>query len=776
MLTRDRLGAFVAVLFGTAVVALTLSLLASAKPRVPERFDGVAVAARGPGVTTPADPFPEARPWSSAEATAVAARLAALPGVTAAVPDRPFYAQPVLDGVPVATVQQAQGWASSVLAPDPLVAGRPAQSAHEVVIPRSWGIPVGGTVTVLTATGPGSWTVTGLITAERLYVSDATAVSSAPGVRVIGLTGHPDPEQVQRAVPDATVLHGSTLGDLEPRADARTRWIGMQVLTAMTALSAFACVFVIASTFALTVHQRRREFGLLRATGATPAQVRRTVVREAVIVGAIAGLAGTLLGLLTAPAIGRVLIDAGFEPESFSVSTQPWPLLAGLLAGPVISVAGSFVAARRASRIGPLAALRLAVVEDRPMTRTRWIVGLLFVAVGVAAGAGTLATDDLSDLATFALLGVMALIVSATVLAPAAVPLIVRVLLCPVRGPIGTVMRESALAGARRTASTAAPVLLTVAFAVFITGNVQTSSAAYADHRAEAAGAGTVLIPDGTPGLTDAVAATAPLPTNLYLNGTVVFAVGLDPAAPMAADKARMLTAPGSVVVTEGRAAQLQVGLADSIEVTFADGLRQSLRVVGVAADGTVPAEFLLSRATVRAHDPSALAAASPLHAGASSAKTVGARAVDVTTYSRQVGTEEDRLVWIFTLLLIGVSVGYGALAVANTLFMATARRAPDYRLLRLAGATPRQVLLAVAGESALVVVIGAVLGGAAALVALWGATAGLRSQTGTTLPLQVPWPTAAVAVTACLVLALAASVLPARADLRHIGPPREAS
>ena len=53
MLTRDRLGAFVAVLFGTAVVALTLTLLASAKPRLPDRYAAVAVAVRSPGVTTP---------------------------------------------------------------------------------------------------------------------------------------------------------------------------------------------------------------------------------------------------------------------------------------------------------------------------------------------------------------------------------------------------------------------------------------------------------------------------------------------------------------------------------------------------------------------------------------------------------------------------------------------------------------------------------------------------------------------------------------------------
>jgi len=770
MLTRDRLGAFVAILFGTAVVALTLTLLASARPQVPDRYAATAVAVRSPGVTTPADPFPESRPWSSAEAATLTARLAAIPGVTAAIPDHRFYAQPVIDGKPVAAAEEAHGWASAALASDRLVAGHPARADREAVLSRRWGVPVGDAVTILTATGPSRWTVTGLIDAERLYVSDGTAARLAPGVRMIGLTGHPAVADVRAVAAGATVLHDASLGDLEPRADARTRWIGLQVLSAMAALSAFACVFVIASTAALTVHQRRREIGLLRATGATPSQVRRSVIREAAAVGAIAGLTGTVLGLILAPPIGRVLVDAGFEPASFAVGVHLWPVVAGLLAGPLVAIAGSLTAARRAARVGPLEALRQAEVETRPMSRPRWIVGLFFTTLGVVAGLATTTTDDLSDLGTFALVGAMALVVGATALAPAAVPLVVRVLLRPARGPVGTVMRESALAGARRTASTAAPVLLTVAFAVFIAGNVQTSADAYAGRRAEAARAGSVLVPDGTPGLTDAAAPTAPLQTVLYLNDTVVAAAGIDPAA------APALAAPQTVVVNESWASQLQVGLDDTIKVTFADGVQTTLRIAGVAPDGMLPAELIVGRDAARQHDASALASALPLPGGTATVSATGARIVDVETYARQADAEDDRLVWIFTMLLIGVSVGYGALAVANTLFMATARRAPDYRLLRLAGATPHQVMLAVAGESAVVVAVGATLGGAAAILALWGSTAGLRAQTGNAVPLTIPWPTAAIAVSACLLLALAASVLPARARLTRFEPIQELS
>ncbi|WP_433368600.1 FtsX-like permease family protein [Actinoplanes sp. CA-142083] len=773
MLTRDRLGAFVAVLFGTAAVALTLTLLGSAHPRVPDRYAAVAMAVQSPRVTTPADPFPEPRPWSSAEAAALAARLATVPGVTAAVPDRHFYAQPVLGDRPSSAVQEGHGWASSALAADTLVAGRSPTADREVVVPRGSGIPVGGDVTILMATGPTTWRVTGLIDADRLYVSDATAARLAPGVRVIGLTGSPHLPQVLALAGGATVLHGSALGDLEPRSDARTRWIGLQVITAMTALSAFACAFVIASTFALTVHQRRREIGLLRAIGATPAQVRRSVIREAALVGIVAGTAGTLLGLVLSPLIGRVLVDAGFEPLSLRVGFHLWAVLAGIAAGPLLAVAGSLMAARRAARVGPLEALRQAQVEPRPMTRLRWITGLLFTGGGVAAGLATTMTDDVSDLAAFALLGAMALVVGATVLAPAAVPLLVRVLLRPARGPIATVMRESALTGARRTASTAAPVLLTVAFAVFIAGNVQTSAEAYAGRRANAMQTGTVLIADGTPGLSDAAAPSASLPTDLYVDDTVLAAVGVNPSASL---PTQALAEPDAVALSESRARQSRLGVGDTLTATFPDGLPARLHVVAVLPDDTAPAEVVLSRAAVRKHDPSALATAAAVPSAGTGMGALGARAVDVDTYARQADAEEDRLVWIFTLLLIGVSVGYGALAVANTLFMATARRAPDYRLLRLAGATPRQVLLAVAGESALVVAVGAALGGAAAFLALWGGVAGLREQTGAAVPLTVPWPTAAIAVGVCLTLALTASVLPARARLTRFDLARELS
>jgi putative ABC transport system permease protein len=183
--------------------------------------------------------------------------------------------------------------------------------------------------------------------------------------------------------------------------------------------------------------------------------------------------------------------------------------------------------------------------------------------------------------------------------------------------------------------------------------------------------------------------------------------------------------------------------------------VRETLLITGTAPAGLIPAELVLARDVVRDHDRSALALAAFT---ATAAATPGAELVSVATYAERADAEEDRLVWSFTLLLLVMSAGAGALAVANTLLMATRHRVRDYRVLRLAGATPRQVALTVALESALVVTIGSILGGATAMLALLGSAGSLAAQVGAEISVIVPWPLISVIVGACLVLALVAS------------------
>ncbi|GAA3449446.1 FtsX-like permease family protein [Dactylosporangium matsuzakiense] len=794
-------GALVAVIVGVALVALALLLLVAGRPKIPDRLAGAAVVVQAPESRSPAEAFPPTVPWPAARAEELSRRLDAVPGVAAAVPDRVFYVQALVDGRPPPVEGQRQdtyqghGWSSARLGGLALVAGAPPRGPGEVVVDRALGLRPGSSVKLLMATGPVQYTVTGLVDTPGYLVADEVAAELAPGVRAIGLVLEPGADAGAvtagaRAVvgSDGVVLSGDGRGALEPGDDARARWIGMQVLTGVSVLSGFVTVFVVASTFAFTVAQRRRELGLLRAIGATPRQVRRMVYGEALAVGGAGAVLGVLVGAAAAPVVGRLLVSAGLEPATYEVRYRGLPFLAGLVLGPVVALVGAWSAARRAARVRPLEALREAAVEQRPMGRLRWICGGALMALGIALAVGTATADDAQDGASYALYSAMALVTGMVALAPAAVPPIVRLMRLPLRrggGAVGLLVRQGALTASRRTASTAAPVLLTVAFAVLVAGMVQTTTAAYAAGRAADVDAGEVLVPDRTPGLSDAAVAGVPgaamLPTTVFApdegSGLAMrswSALGVDPAAFIRADRGARVIAGSlaelrgedSVVVSES--AHRAVG--DTYPMVFADGERVPLRVVAVVADRSVRADVLLDRATVRRHDRSALTSAVYLPSGESVdvPAGVGARAIGLSTWAAEADSSEDRLVWLFTLMLIAVSAGYGAIAVANTLLMAAQGRAADLRVMRLAGATRRQVAGYVAAESALVVLIGAVLGGVVAFGALVSIRAGLSQQVGATVALVVPWSVVGGVVGLCLVLALLAGVLPTRRMLRE--------
>jgi putative ABC transport system permease protein len=405
------------------------------------------------------------------------------------------------------------------------------------------------------------------------------------------------------------------------------------------------------------------------------------------------------------------------------------------------------------------------------MGRVRWVLGVLLVAAGLASAVGIATADDIARAAPYALYAAMALVLGAAALAPVFVPVVAALLAGPfTAGPVGSLVRAEARTAARRTASVAAPVLLTFSFAVLVSGMVQTSTRAYGIGRAAAVDAGYVLAPDSAPGLSDAAVTAAPgaavLPTTVYVTDSEPRdALGVDAAAfadvnnrlKVVSGSVADLQGPDTVVLTESAAARY----GPLVRVTFADGESVPLRVVAVVSDGSAPVGLVLPRSTVRAHDPSALTSvvylARPVPVPAGS----GARLVDTVTHAREADAAEDRLVWVATLLLIGVSAGYGALAVANTLLLAARHRRANLRVLRLVGATDGQLLRLLAAEAVLVVTVGALLGGAVAGVALLGIRAGLAEQVGAPVALVVPWSVVAAVVGGCLLLAVLAGVTP---------------
>jgi len=124
------------------------------------------------------------------------------------------------------------------------------------------------------------------------------------------------------------------------------------LLYALLAMSVVISLFGIANSLFLSIHERTREFGLLRAIGATRAQVRRVVRYESVITALIGGILGIAIGLLFGYLMTAALADLGL---SFSV---PFAQLAGfLILAMVVGVLAAVVPARRGARIDVLDAL-----------------------------------------------------------------------------------------------------------------------------------------------------------------------------------------------------------------------------------------------------------------------------------------------------------------------------------------------------------------------------------------------------------------------------------
>lgn len=119
---------------------------------------------------------------------------------------------------------------------------------------------------------------------------------------------------------------------------------------ALLGLSVIVALFGIVNTLTLSIQERIRELGLLRAVGATRAQVRRMVLLEAAITALLGALLGAALGFVLAAAVGVTL-------DGFALSI-PVAQIAGLvvLTG-ILGVGAAIRPARRAARVEVLEAI-----------------------------------------------------------------------------------------------------------------------------------------------------------------------------------------------------------------------------------------------------------------------------------------------------------------------------------------------------------------------------------------------------------------------------------
>jgi putative ABC transport system permease protein len=125
----------------------------------------------------------------------------------------------------------------------------------------------------------------------------------------------------------------------------------LNILYVLLALSVIVSLFGIVNTLVLTVFERTRELGMLRAIGMTRRQVRRMIRHESVITALIGGVLGIVLGVV----LGALLI-ARVDFIEFQLPVTQIVVFAILTI--VVGIIAAIFPARRAAKLDPLQALQ----------------------------------------------------------------------------------------------------------------------------------------------------------------------------------------------------------------------------------------------------------------------------------------------------------------------------------------------------------------------------------------------------------------------------------
>ncbi|ADG75344.1 protein of unknown function DUF214 [Cellulomonas flavigena DSM 20109] len=548
-------------------------------------------------------------------------------------------------------------------------------------------------------------------------------------------------------------------------------------------------VMVVAATVSLALRGRRRELALLRAVGATPAQVRTAVTLEVGVVSLVASPAGALAGLLGARLLDPVLVRSGLVEPGFDATLSPLPVLGAVALVVLTAVPVGRLGAREAARTAPTAALQLSAVEARQVGAGRRVSALTLTVLGLGAAFSTLWMPGATGSAAAA--------VSAFVLVGAAAlagPVLVGWVFDRLartgasRGTPATMLAVRNLRGfSRRLTTVVVPLALVVAAATAQTSVNRAIATGAGQQLAAAITTDLVVTPasDAAPDLAAQVAAApgvasavplATVPADVRTDGEASGALAWEATALRVVPAGTTALDPD---VVRGSLADLEAvdTVAVSTDTAFQSGAGPgeslTLRLGGDLVDATVVAVFsrglgvgglITGPATAAAHGlpvvPDTLlvdvapGADTPQVTAAVGA--LGGTAVDAATYAAAaVGAGGENEIGVVLLLLL---LGVVAVGAASTLAMTTASRRDEMRLLHRTGTTRRQLLAMTTVEAAVTGVTAWVIGTLAVVPAVVGVSAGVVDG-----PPVVDVPSYAVVSAAAVLFALVATALAAR-------------
>jgi len=523
-------------------------------------------------------------------------------------------------------------------------------------------------------------------------------------------------------------------------------------LNFLSGIALFVGAFLIYNAFAMTVVERTREFGMLRAIGMTRRQITRQMLVEALVLGVTGSLLGVLVGIAGARGLVGMMGTLLGSPIDADLGIPVGTLAVSLVVGIGVTLVAAALPSIQAGRISPIAALRIrGVARDGWILRHGWKLGTALLAVSTALLIWNPFADD--PMFRAGSMVVFAMFTGITLVIPAMVDAwerLTRPLMAAVYGASGALGSRNIQRSRSRTTLTVGALLIGVAMILVVRG--MTGSFA-ADLRVwiEAYLGGDLYIHSTVPlradiarqiSAVDGVSAVAPIryqPTEMRLPDgsyeTITY-MAIDPAA---------YTRVTSFVFSDSRADQkaalnrLATGDALFISSVLAEkygwqpGDQVTLKTRSGAHAFTVAAvvvDFFNQGLVVtgnwndlrryfRSNE------ASTILVRVSDGQSASAVQADIDgqygkRYRLSMDSNESIRARIFTLMdqafsmfdvLAILSVVVASLGVVNTLTMNVIERTREIGMLRATGMTRRQVILMVMAEAGLMGMIGGLLG-----------------------------------------------------------------
>jgi putative ABC transport system permease protein len=157
-----------------------------------------------------------------------------------------------------------------------------------------------------------------------------------------------------------------------------------QGLELASAISLVVAVFIILNTFLMNVSERRRQFAILRAIGATRGQIRRLLVAEGFLLGFIGTGLGMILGLGGAYYLTRMM-EQLVQTSLPSLQITPLPFILGAILGLGVSMMATYIPAVLASRVSPLEGLRpVTEIDLKGVPTSVTVAGFALLAIAGA--------------------------------------------------------------------------------------------------------------------------------------------------------------------------------------------------------------------------------------------------------------------------------------------------------------------------------------------------------------------------------------------------------